>query len=171
MLSGRGGAVLTLEGELIVAVSNFSNRTWLHARDSATGEFRGERGGTNSLIRDLTLLPNGRTLAFVREQEYCGPARNAIMLGTVGEMFEPLVITKEKDQELYTALAVHPSATWLAVGQTEGVVRIFNTAIWKETVAYEWPVKPIEGLAFAPDGLKAAAGGANGQFVVWDVDL
>lgn len=170
-LSGRGGTVLTPEGELIAAVSNFNNRTWLHAYDSVAGEFRGERGGANSLIRDLTLLADGKTLAFVREQEYRGPARNAIMVGAVGEKFEPLVVVKKKGEELYTSLAVHPSGKWLAVGQADGVVRIFDTSRWKEAIAYEWPVKPIEGVAFALDGLKAVAGGADGKVVVWDLDL
>jgi len=168
---GRGGSVLMPDGTLVSAVSNGSNRTWLHARDSTTGELRGQHHGANSLIRDLTLLADGKTLAFVREQEYCGPTRNAIMVGTVGSKFEPLVMVKKQGEKLYTSLALHPSGKWLAVGQADGVVRIFDTATWKEMVAYEWPVKPIEGVAFAPDGLKAAAGGEDGKFVVWDLDL
>jgi WD40 repeat protein len=152
-------------------VSNGSNRTWLHVRHPASGGFRGRYHAANSLIRDLTLLADGRTIALVREQEYQGPTPNAVVLGTIGKKFEPLVTAKKKGENTFTSLALHPSGKWLAVGQSDGTVRLFDTNRWREAVAYQWPVKPVAGLAFAPDGLKAAAGGAEGQVVVWDIDL
>jgi WD40 repeat protein len=170
LIAGRGGAILTPDGEFIAAVSNGSNRTWLHARDPASGAFRGQRGAVNSLIHDLTLLADGQTIAFVREQEYRGPTPNAVVIGTIGEKFEPLV-TAKTGETLYSSLALHPSGKWLAVGQSDGTVRLFDTETWREAVAYQWPIQPVAGLAFAPDGLRAAAGGDNGRVVVWDVDL
>ena len=58
-----------------------------------------------------------------------------------------------------------------AYGGGLGTVRAFDTSGWREATAHKWPVEPVAGLAFAPDGLKAAAGGNEGQVVVWDVDL
>ena len=170
-LAGRGGTVLTPEGTLVAAVSNYDNRTWFHVRDATTGALRGEHPAANSLIRDLTLLPDGKTLAFVREQEYRGPTPNAVVVGTLDGTFEALVTAKENEPKTFASCALHPSGKWLAVGQYDGTVRVFDAHSWREAVAYQWPVKPVAGLAFSPDGLKAAAGGEGGQFVVWDVDL
>jgi WD40 repeat protein len=166
---GRGGAVVTPAGEWVAAVSNFNNRTWLHTRDAETGEFRGEVHAANALIEDLTLLADGRTLAFVRLREYCGPTQNALVAGSIGEKFE--VIARPARDAMFWSLALHPSGRWLAAGQDDGTVRVFDTASWREVIAYQWPVKPVVGLAFAPTGLTAAAGGEDGKFVVWDFDL
>lgn len=170
LIAGRGGAVLTPEGALVAAVCNGDDKTWLHARDAATGEFRSEHLVARSLIRDLTLLPDGRTFVFVRERQYKGLAANAVLVGTLGAKFEVLLKPKASQAE-FTALALHPSGKWLAVGSEDGTVRTFDTAGWREATAHTWPVEPVAGLAFAPDGLKAAAGGNEGQVVVWDVDL
>jgi WD40 repeat protein len=167
--AGRGGAVVTPKGEWVAAVSNAVNRTWLHIRDAATGELRGEVPAANALIRDLTLLPDGRTLAFVRFQEYKGPTVNALVAGEIGRKLD--VIDRPAKGAEYQCLALHPSGKWLAAGQIDGTVRVFDTANWREVTAYQWPVKPVAGVAVAPNGLTAAAGGEQGEFVVWDVDL
>lgn len=170
LISGRGGAVLTPGGAYVAAVTDGDSKTWLHVRDAATGEFRSEHLVARSLIRDLTLLPDGKTLAFVREKQYEGRTVSGVMLGTINGKFEPLVKSKSGGDE-FTSLALHPSGKWLAVGHADGTVRCFDTTIWCESSTHKWPVQPIAGLAFAPDGLKAAAGGDDGQVVVWDVDL
>lgn len=167
--AGRGGAVITPKGEWVAAVSNAVNRTWFHIRDAATGDFRGEVHAANALIRDLTLLPDGRTLAFVRFQEYKGPTVNALVAEEIGRKLD--VIDRPAKDAGYRSLVLHPSGQWLAAGQVDGTVRVFDTASWREVTAYQWPLKPVAGIAFAPNGLTAAAGGEEGQFVVWDVDL
>ncbi len=169
LVSGRGGAVLTPDGAFVAAVSNGHDKTWLHTRDTATGTVRDQRLVAASLIRHLTLLPDGRTLVFVREQVYQGSTPNALMIGPVDGLCEP--IDTPTKNSVFTALALHPSGQWLAVGQFDGTVRTFDVRTWREVSAYQWSANPVVGLAFAPDGLRAAAGGADGQFVVWDVDL
>ncbi len=168
MKSGRGGAVLTPDGRFVAGVMANGTQMRLHTRDAATGAFRTEQALSPCLTRDLTLLPDGR-LAFVREQQYKGKTPNALVVGTIGGKFE--VIQQAAGVASFTALALHPSGQWLAVGQDDGLVRTFETSTWNEMSAHQWPVKPVAGLAFAPDGLKAAAGGDAGKVVVWDVDL
>jgi hypothetical protein len=167
--SGRGGAVLTPSGEYIAAMMNGGVRTYLHTRDAATGAFRGSQLLSPCLVRDLTLMPDGHTLVFVQTQEYQGPTPNALMVGVPGGKFE--AVHEGPDCAHFRSLALHPSGKWLAAGQFDGTVRVYDVNTWREVVAYQWPVKPIEGLAFAPNGQTAAAGGADGKFVVWDVDL
>jgi WD40 repeat protein len=167
--SGRGGAVLTPGGEYLAAMMNGGVRTYLHTRDAATGELLGEQLLSPCLIHDLTLLPDGRTLVFVQTKEYMGPTPNALVAGVPGGKFEAVYVGPPGAN--FRSLALHPSGKWVAAGQFDGTVRLYDASTWREVVAYEWPVKPIEALAFAPNGQTAAAGGADGQFVVWDVDL
>ncbi|HEY1186761.1 MAG TPA: WD40 repeat domain-containing protein, partial [Gemmata sp.] len=95
---------------------------------------------------------------------------NALMAGVLGARCK--VVVPQPGAVEFTALALHPSGPWAAAGQSDGLVRVFDTRSWAEVTAHQWAAQPIEGLAFAPDGLKAAAGfGSEGQFVVWDVDL
>ena len=166
---GRGGAVLTPAGEYIAAIMVDGRTTRLHVRAALGGAFRGEHVLSPCLVSNLTLLPDGRTLVFLRHQEYQGETPNAIVTGTVNGAFEPVLVAPEPDT--FSALALHPSGERLAVGHSDGTVRVFDVGTWREVKAYQWPVRPVAGLAFAPDGLRAAAGGADGRIVVWDVDL
>ena len=35
----------------------------------------------------------------------------------------------------------------------------------------DWEIGPMCSIAFAPDGMRAAAGSGKGKIVVWDIDL
>lgn len=166
------GAILTPRGEYLTTLSGGVDRTWLHVRDTGTGELRAEHDlGAGSIIA-LTLLPDGRVAfaRFDRSEHFAGRPGAALVAGAPGGPFEVVRTAAEAGQ--FTALAPHPSGRWLAVGQTDGLVRVFDTHSWGEVTAYRWTEERVHGVAFAPDGLKAAAGfGNEGKFVVWDVDL
>jgi WD40 repeat protein len=65
--------------------------------------------------------------------------------------------------------ADEPTGTQLATaGQT--FVRLWDTATWKETAAFDWKIGPVTAVALGPDGTLAAAGSDTGAIVVWDLD-
>jgi hypothetical protein len=50
-------------------------------------------------------------------------------------------------------------------------VRFWETATWRECAALDGGVGPVPDVAFAPDGMRAAAAGRKGKIVVWDIDF
>jgi WD40 repeat protein len=48
-------------------------------------------------------------------------------------------------------------------------VRFWDLATGRDR-AFRWKIGEVHALAFAPDGMTAAAGGEHGDIVVWDVD-
>ena len=170
VVTGRGGVVILPDGTVVAAVSNGRSKTWLHTRDAATGKLLHKRLVAASVVRDLAVLPDGKTFLFVREQGASKAATNAVVAGTKGKPFEPVIAAPPQAQ--LTALALHPSGRWVTVGQSDGLVRTFEAHTWVEVSAYGWGKSPVNCVAFAPDGLKAAAAfDEGGQFVLWDVDL
>jgi WD40 repeat protein len=65
-------------------------------------------------------------------------------------------------------MACYPGRNLLAVAANNEVeLREFVTT--RRIKTYEWPLKGISCLVFAPDGMTMAAGGAGG-IVIWDID-
>jgi WD40 repeat protein len=71
----------------------------------------------------------------------------------------------------FTDLAAHPTAPLFAVGGNDGAVRYYEPASLRERASFELGTSEVRSLTFAPDGLRAAAGGKTGEVVVWDVDV
>jgi WD40 repeat protein len=70
-----------------------------------------------------------------------------------------------------TDLAFHPSGRYLAATSNDKTVKLYDTATWNVARSFTWNVGRVRSVCFSPDGTLAAAGGENGQIVVWDVDL
>lgn len=51
----------------------------------------------------------------------------------------------------------------------DGTARLWDAAAGTELRTLDWGTGKIYSAAFAPDGMTCAAGGENGQVVVWDV--
>lgn len=171
VVTGRGGVVIPPDGTVVAAVSNGHNKTWFHVRDAATGKLLSKRQVASTTIRDLTLLPDGETFAFVRsnDPEDTDEPGGAAVVASAGKKCRDVFLPPAGVH--LTALAVHPTAPRAAVGQSDGVVRILDTGSWAEVTAYQWDKRAVNCVAFAPDGLTAAAAfDGTGQFVVWDLD-
>jgi WD40 repeat protein len=63
-----------------------------------------------------------------------------------------------------------PDGRLLLTGTSDGLVRLWNPLSGDCLRQYDWRIGPIWELSLSPDGLTCAAGGENGQVVVWDVD-
>ena len=58
---------------------------------------------------------------------------------------------------------------FVLAGGTDGSVRLWDVETGQQRSAYDWKVGKIRAVAFAPDGMRAAAAGDK-DIVVWDVD-
>jgi WD40 repeat protein len=67
------------------------------------------------------------------------------------------------------SLAFSPDGT-LLTGCLDSTVRLWDACTGQEKARYDWQVGRIHAVAVAPDGMTAAAGGDNGDVVLWDLD-
>jgi len=67
------------------------------------------------------------------------------------------------------SVAFTPDGQTLMTGSTDGTVKFWDVATGRERSAFDWGIGRVHVVAFAPDGMRAAAGG-DGDIVIWDVD-
>jgi WD40 repeat protein len=81
--------------------------------------------------------------------------------------------------ERIDAVAFSPDGRQVIAGTAAGTVRTWDvpelsngvgSARLEPRSVFNWGIGPVTALAVAADGLTAAAGGASGRAVVWDVD-
>jgi WD40 repeat protein len=69
-------------------------------------------------------------------------------------------------------LAFHPSGKLLASAGNTKKIHLWDPATGREVQRLDWKIgNEIRSLAFAPDGMTAAAGASSGNFIVWDVEV
>ncbi|MCI0464304.1 MAG: WD40 repeat domain-containing protein [Gemmataceae bacterium] len=123
----------------------------------------------------LAFSPDGKTLATAALRQWVedrghldprAPEDDTIQLWEVqtGESRGRLV----GDQKGTTALAFSPDGRYLALGSTDGIVRLWEVP---HGTCRELPghIGEIRGVAFAPDGQTLVSAGADTTALVWDV--
>jgi WD40 repeat protein len=68
-------------------------------------------------------------------------------------------------------LAYSPDGRLFALGHEDGSVSLHDREKGQERGRYDWKLGRVACLAFAADGMTAAAGGEGGRVVLWDVDV
>jgi WD40 repeat protein len=58
----------------------------------------------------------------------------------------------------------------LATGSSDGTVKLWDAATWREQATLSASAGEIRSVAFAPDGKTLAAGTRYGKVVLWNVD-
>jgi WD40 repeat protein len=71
----------------------------------------------------------------------------------------------------YRALAFHPDGRHLLAGNNDTTARLIDTQTWQVVRQFVWDIGVLTAVAVSPDGALAAAGGAKGRIVVWDLDI
>jgi WD40 repeat protein len=71
--------------------------------------------------------------------------------------------------DVVAALAFTADGRLLGSASHDQTVRLWDLATGREVAAFDWGVGKVHALAFAPDGMTAAAGG-DADIVVWDLD-
>ena len=70
-----------------------------------------------------------------------------------------------------SAVAFSPDGETIATGSWDGLHRpSWDAASGRERATFKWPIGRIYSLAYAPDGLRLAAGGDLGHTIVWDME-
>jgi WD40 repeat protein len=160
-----GDRLLVLERGSHQAWPVWGHPMWFVVRDAATGQKTGEWsiGPRPKLPDQFVLSPDGSVLVMglgasfevwdtadaERPRREVRPGRRCQILG----------------------MAFHPSAVVLATVGNEPVVRFWDARSWAEVKVFTWDLGKLRGVAFSPDGTRAAAGAVNGRVLVWDVDL
>jgi WD40 repeat protein len=67
------------------------------------------------------------------------------------------------------AVAYLPDGT-VQTASSDGTVRVWDPVTGAERKRYDFGIGKLYCAAFSPDGLTCAAGGENGQVVVWDIE-
>lgn len=70
----------------------------------------------------------------------------------------------------FTALAYHPDGRRLLATSNDETVHVFDAGTLARVGRYTWGLDRLSAVAVSPDGLLAAAGSANGDAVVWDLE-
>jgi WD40 repeat protein len=111
-------------------------------------------------VSSLAFSPCGRLLA--------GTAGPNLLIWEVDS--GAAVLEKSVGARFFQACAFSPDGRLLATANNDARVRLYETATWGEVAAYDWGIGPVLAVAFAPDGMKAAASSKRGLIAVWDVD-
>jgi WD40 repeat protein len=131
-------------------------------RDSRFGDLLFYRRTTPTNPTGLQLSPNGSCII--------GRSRDTLVVWPFEALKNPMRLEKENRRQ-FTGAAFHPSGDYVATTSNDKAVRLWDTTSWRAVRTFEWKAGRMRSIAFAPDGLIAAAGGELGEFVLFDVDI
>jgi WD40 repeat protein len=131
-------------------------------RNANTGEMLHLRRGSNTRSRTLLLSPNRDFII--------GYHQDCLIVWLMTHLKNPARFQKENRRQ-FTGVAFHPSGDFLATASNDRAIRLWDVEGWKTIRTFEWKAGRMRSIAFAPDGLIAAAGGESGEFVLFDFDL
>lgn len=151
--SSSGNWNASLRGE------NLSFRVWNIANENPPGQARVQIVPPNP-VNAFAITSAGDLFAVAES--------NALSVWNTTSSEE--VFRSGKHRRKVTTVACSPTHPILIAGDKAGHVFVWDYR-GNILVRYNWGLSEVSGLAFAPDGLRAAAVDHSGKLVVWDVDV
>jgi WD40 repeat protein len=139
----------------LAKVNSFHVTLW----DTATGEKKTHLKECAGFFDGVAFSPDGTRLAALGHQSLW-----------LWELPSCRAICRRPSKKSYTGLAFSPDSQLLATSCNDGKVRFWDGQEAEPLKVFDWEIDKVLCVAFAPDGMRAAAGGALGNLVVWDVD-
>jgi RNA polymerase sigma factor (sigma-70 family) len=147
------------DGRVLAGNGNQQLRLW----DVSTGkELPGPKG---LYVTGIAFSPDGETLATIDG----GPAVTFRRAATGKAVAEENVFGEEESHHSVLALAYPPDGRTLALGCSDGTVRVWEAATRRERFRFANPGGTAWSLAFSPDGRTLATGNSDTTITVWDV--
>jgi WD40 repeat protein len=132
----------------------------VHLREMPTGRIVHSSDGWQQGIGHLAFSPDSRFLA--------GTAGPRLRIWDVEEDCE--VLMHKRGTKHFQGLSFTADGRYLATVSNDETVRIWETRAWQEYTTFTWQIGRLLNVAFAPDGLCAAAGSDQGKVVIWDME-
>lgn len=134
----------------------------LEIRDPATGEELAAGSYPYSYTCMIRFHPHGEQIAGIHEM--------TLLIWPLPDGGDPQRVRNDSSRKHFTALAYHPNGRLLYVTSNDETVHVFDTHTLERVNRYTWQLDRLSAVAVSADGTLAAAGSANGDVVVWDLE-
>ena len=157
-----GRSALTPTGDRF-AVFTYERRPWrLEIRDASTAvELAVGTYPYSYTAKSLRFHPHGEQIAGVNDM--------TLVVWPLPTAGDPRLVQND-NRKHFTALAYHPNGRSLFVTSNDKAVHVFDAQTLDRVNRYAWQLDELSAIAVSPDGTLAAAGSAEGDVVVWDLD-
>jgi WD40 repeat protein len=158
-----GSLAVSPDGQVLASThprSVFERRETFHVAlwDIASAELQ-RRLDCQEYFAGLAFSPDGTRLAALGNQSLW-----------LWELPSGNVVAQHRSKKFYTDLAYSPDGRLLITSGNDATVRIWDGRSGAPLEVLTWGIGKVLCVAFAPDGMRAAAGGFFGDVIVWDVD-
>jgi WD40 repeat protein len=160
---------LSADGRMFaLAVRSATGERWMEnplqveVWDAATGGFLSKGDYPYGYAPGLLFSPNAGQLAGINDM--------TLLVWPIPRLGQPHLIRNDSRKD-FTAIAYHPSGRQLYATSNDETVHVFDTTTWERVGRFAWQIGKLKAVSVSPDGTLAAAGGENGDIVIWDMDV
>lgn len=147
------------DGALLACAGGIDGDPPVCVHDTATGVQQYAFIPKGTQTRGLQFDATGRLAVVNAKWVYVLPAGG----------WEPQFVLASESKQM-NAGVFSPDGRRILTGAHDGSLRVWDAADGREVRSFDWQIGPVTAVAFAPDGLTAAAAGLNGKVIIWDVD-